>query len=72
MVISIVLELLHYKLKKRRKWENINEKFIIIWNDNVVFFEKSLRRREIKQDYPKQSTHLKSTTKKYYVNGTIE
>ena len=36
------------------------------------FFEKALRRREIKQDYPKQSTRLELTTKKYYVNGAIE
>ena len=28
---------------------------------------KPLHRREIKQDYPKQSKHLKSATKKYYV-----
>ena len=47
------------------------KKFIIILNANIVF-TKNLYVEEDQTILPKQSTHLKSTTKKYYINEATE
>ena len=41
-------------------------------NGNIVFSKNLCLEEKSNKITPKQSTHLKSTTKKYYVNGAIE
>ena len=46
--------------------------FVIIFNGNLAFSKNLFVDEKSNKFTRKQSTQLKSTTKKYYINGALE
>ena len=72
MVISMVLQFLNINWNSEKNWGNIYKMFVIIFNGNLAFSKNLFVDEKSNKFTRKQSTQLKSTTKKYYINGALE